>query len=879
VSPAAAEAPTPAGAAHLPVRFEANVGQTDPRASFVARGAGFGLFLGSDGATLALDGGDGATRALRMRFVAASADAAITGDRPLEGRSSYISGSDPSRWRRDVPAYGAVRYAGLYPGIDAVFYGADGRVEYDLVVAPGADPGRVALAFDGADGVRATETGDIAVALSGRDVRLRAPVAYQVIDGERRVVPSAFRLAGATVRLALGAYDRGRALVVDPVLSYSTYLGGSGVDRVTAMAVDPAGNAYVAGSTTSADFPTQFGLAIPSRMRDAFVAKLAPDGGSLVYSTYLGGSDNDAAMGLAIDASRAVYITGTTSSADFPVAGSAFTRRGTGEDSFVAKLAPDGSSLVWSGAFGGSGDDNADAIAVDASGNVYVTGATNSFDYPTQFPIQISSGGGDRDAFITKLNPSGTALVYSTYLGGSDRDDANAVAVDATGNVVVAGFTASTNFPTRRALQAANAGGRDLFVTSLNATGTEIVYSTYLGGGNDDVAQAIAVAPDGSIFLTGESFSGDFPVEGTLAANAGGGDVIVVQLNSSATDVLFSTFVGGSDEDQGNAFAIDAAGAAYVTGSTRSTNFPVKLPLQTETNDANTDAFVVKINPTGTRLAFSTYFGGNGADRALAVAVDGSGNVYIGGATFSTNLPTQGPIMTDRDDEDGFVVKIGNAFVDLSVAVSAAPEPVRSESNLTYTITVQNAGPDAAGNVAVMFVVPAGTTFVSADVPGGSCTTPTPGGTGTVTCTIPSLASGATATATVVVNVTAPAGSNVDATASVTSTAVDTNAANDAASVRSSVITPVDPPVITSVTKLVTEGKPFRIRIDGSNLQPGIQVFIGDDQTPWPSVKYKSTTRITLKGEGLKARFPNDVPVRIRLVNPDGGEAETTFAR
>jgi uncharacterized repeat protein (TIGR01451 family) len=873
VAPAVrAESPAPERGVRASLRFEPNVGQTDARALYAARGAGYGVFLTRDGAVLALDGA-----AVGLGLAGASPSARVVAEAPLAGTSNYLSG-DPARSRTGIPGFGAVRYREIYPGVDAVFYGNEGRLEYDFVVSPGADAGALRLAVSGVDALR-LEGPDLVMRAGRHELIQPAPIAYQTGPNGRRAVAAAYRLDGATVSIEVGAYDPRLPLVVDPVLNYSTYLGGNAFDAVTAIAVDRFGNAYVAGETLSTDFPTQFGLGGGSQARDAFVAKLDRTGRELLYSTYLGGSGDDAATGLAIDEAGNVYVTGRTASLNFPAAGGGLVRRGSGNDVFVAKLAPTGSSLVFASVLGGAGDDTARAIAVDASGAVYVTGSTDSSDYPTQIPLQISSGAGNEDAFVTKLNAGGTALVYSTYLGGSDRDVGLGIEVTPTGAAVLAGGTRSTNFPVRRALQNMNAGARDAFVTAIGPTGTELDFSTFLGGTLNDVASAIALGPEGAIHVAGQTFSDDFPTEGESLENAGNGDAFVTRLSPTANDILYSTLFGGAGEDHGTSVDVDSTGSAYVAGFTMSADFPTRLPLQTDPGDGASDAFVVKVNTVGTRIAYSTYFGGTGADRADAIAVDGSGNAYVAGVTASTNLPVQDPIVTDRAEEDGFVVKVGNAFSDLSVTISASPEPVRSGSNLTYTVTATNAGPDAAGNIVVTIQVPAGTTFVAAESTQGTCELPPVGSGGEVSCLVGTLASGATATLTVTVRVTAAQGQTVGATATVTSTATDVVLENDTDSVVSSVIAPVDPPIVTSVSSLVVVGKPYRVKITGSNFQPGVQVYVGADTTPWPKFKVKGTTMITLKGSNLKQVFPKNVPVPIRIVNPDGGEVTVSFTR
>jgi uncharacterized repeat protein (TIGR01451 family) len=859
----------------LPMRFEPNLGRTDAEVAYVARGAGYTVFLTPEETVLALrDGG-----ALRMRLDGSRPPSQIAAEGKLPGSSSHFAGADPSRWAADIPGFERVRFSGVYPGVDAVYYGNDRSLEYDFVVAPNADPGAIGIALDGADEVVLGHDGALRLRVGGRDLVQHAPVSYQFVDGVRRPVASRYVLDGGLVRIAVGAYDASRELVIDPVLSYSSYLGGSGVDEALAIAVDGAGNTYVAGATSSLDFPRRGGLQTPSRASDAFVAKIAPDGASLVFSTIVGGSSEEKAYGLVLGSDGAIYLTGSTTSVDFPVV-LGMSRRGAGADAFVVKLAASGAQILSSSAFGGGADDTARAIAVDATGAVYITGSTLSADFPTQLPIQVGSGGGNEDVFVSKIDPSGANFAYSTYLGGGARDVGLGIVVDSAGAVTVAGGTNSTTFPVRRAFQNQNAGARDGFVTTLVATGTEISTSTYIGGTFNDAVNGIALGPDGALYLTGQTFSDDFPTMESIQENAGGGDAFVTKLDATMAAIAYSTFLGGTGEDQANAIAVDPTGSAFVAGFTASTDYPTRLPLQVDTNDSANDAFVTKLNTLGNRIAYSTYLGGSGADRAEAIAVDASANAYVAGTTLSANFPVANPFGTDDDVEDGFVAKIGDAFADLSVTLAATPEPVRSNDLLTLTATVSNAGPDSAGNVTVSIATPAGTVFESATSTAGTCETPAQGAAGTVRCHVGTLASGESATLTLRVRVTANQGATIAATASVTSTVADTVPANDAASTTSSVIEPVDPPIVTSVSKLVVAGKPYRIRIDGANLQFGAQVFIGGSATPWPDVKYKNGTRIILKkGATLKAAFPKGVPVEIRIVNPDGGETTTSFTR
>lgn len=650
--------------ARLPLSFEPNRGQTDNRARFLARGGGYTLFLTDRGALLSLARGERERPALlRMGFAGASSRARVTGGDELAGRVNYLVGGKRSRWRTNVPTYATVRYRELYPGIDLLYYGRGGRLEYDFRLAPGADPAQIVLRFRGAQ-VRLAENGDLLVRVGGESVRQLQPVAYQRVTGRRRAVASRYELlGGGRVGLRLGSYDRARPLVIDPVLLYSTYLGGGGQDDAEDIAVDGAGSAYVTGMTGSTDFPVgnpidgTFGSPNP----DVFVTKFDPSGGGLVYSTYLGGGGGETGRGIAVDGSGSAYVTGSTSSGTFPVESPQQAMLGGPFDAFVAKLDPSGSGLVYSTFLGGSGNEFGFGIAVDGSGNGYVTGnTTSSANFPIQAPQQSLYGGGGADGFVTKFDPSGSAHVYSTYLGGSDFEGGADIAVDVTGSAYVVGETKSTNFPPEDPQQPMKGGLSDAFVTQFNASGSAHLYSTYLGGSLDEYGLGIAVDEAGNAYATGFTESANFPLQNALQPTPGtGGDGFVTKFNASGSAHLYSTYLGGSGSDQGSGIAVDGAGNAWVTGQTQSTNFPVQGPSQ-PLNGGRRDAFVTQLNTSGSALVYSSYLGGGGNDDGFGIARDVAGAVYVAGGTESTNFPTHGPFQADSGGgRDAFVTKIG----------------------------------------------------------------------------------------------------------------------------------------------------------------------------------------------------------------------------
>lgn len=682
----------PEAFARLPLAFEPNVGQTDARVAYLVRGAGYTLFLTKDGeAVMSLANSTRLRRAhgreplprpprvrapsvLRLQFLGARPTGA-SAERRLPGRVNYLRGDDRDKWRRNVPTYRRVRQQEPYPGIAIEWYSRGGQLEYDFLLKPGADPDRIRLRFAGARDARLARNGDLKLTVGRHHLRQLRPLAYQRDGSRRRRVSARYSIArDGSVALRLGRYDRRRALVIDPVLSYSTYLGGPCDDIAQGVAVDAAGSTYLTGLTCSTAFPTKDPLqsANAGGNYDAFVAKLTPDGSALAYSTYLGGDDTDEARGIALDGSGRAYVAGLTYSTDFPTANAMQSVKRGGVDAFVARLSADGSALAYSTYLGGSDFDVANGIALDASGSAHVVGHTTSADLATAGVVQPTYRGGFEDGFAAKLAPDGSALAYATYLGGGGRERANAIALDAGGSAYVAGYTDSTNFPTAGALQPAKAGSTDAFLAKLGPSGDALPYSTFLGGGGSDTANGIAVDEFGSAYLAGETSSADFPTDGPLQpANAGGGDAFVTKVAPDGGALIYSTFLGGPPApvnpdgsadgyDRATGIAVDAGGSAVVVGATRSPEFPTVDPIQPD-NAGRDDAFVTKLRPDGGALAFSTYLGGSNYDRAYAVALDGSGNAYPTGYTLSTNFPTARPLQPEHAPgitTDVFVAKI-----------------------------------------------------------------------------------------------------------------------------------------------------------------------------------------------------------------------------
>ena len=666
--------PVPASNAGA-LRFEPNQGQADPEVRFLARGPGYGLYLTRAGATLAVGRPGVAPTAVTLRLAGAAAVEPI-GEGPVPGLTSYFVGSDRTRWRTGVPGYRGVRYPGVRPATDLIYYGTGPRgLEYDLELAPGADPRGLRLTIDGVERVALDADGAAVLSLpGGGELRQAPPRAYQEgPGGERVAVLARYALdRDGSLGFDVGAYDRTRRLVIDPELLFSSYLGGSNSDGAVAVARDLGGNIYLAGYTLSTNFPTVTPLqASNGGSYDVFVTKLYP-GHTLAYSTYLGGSAEDRATGIAVDADGNAYVGGYTYSTNFPTSAPFQAASAGAPDAFVAKLNPTGSALVYSTYLGGTSSDTAYGIAVDSGGAAYLTGSTFSAGFPTAAPIQASLKG-TTDGFITKLNQAGSALVYSTYLGGGSDEVANGIAVDQVGGAYVVGWTSSTNFPISRPLQAALSGSSDIFVASLDTAGAAFNYSTYLGGSGIDVGEAIAVDASFSAYIGGYTNSTDFPTRTPLQPAFGGTyDGFVSKLGPTGSALAYSTYLGGAFYDRVNGISVEG-GQANVVGYTESFNFPTFTPYQASHGGGLDDGFLTTLTADGATLAYSTYLGGNSDDIAHAVAVV-QGHTLVAGTTRSPNYPTFRPLQGTNHGGpwDAFLTHFG-----------PPPAPVPATSGLT----------------------------------------------------------------------------------------------------------------------------------------------------------------------------------------------------
>ena len=717
--------PAPVVPVERPVVFERNDGQTDARARFVARACGYRMFVTPDALAIGLDSPSG-RHPVRLAFAGASSTATVEGEQPLAGRVNYLRGSDPKAFVTGVPTFGAVRISDLYSGIDAVVYGRDGDVEYDLIVKPGANASNIRFELEGIRRASLDANGDLVLDTPAGELRQRRPVAFEVTGEVRTPVPARFRLSGDfSVCFDVTRCDPSATLVIDPVLSYSGYVAGGGDESGAGVTVDAAGSAYLVGGSSSLDFPTTAGTVSQSLAgsTDGFVAKLTPDGSAYAFSTYIGGIADEGIARAVVDASGNIYICGGTSSTNFPTTAGAFDTAFSGGsfDGFVAKLAPGAASILYATYLGGSGDDGIASIAVDAGGNAYVTGGATSSDYPTTpgaFDTSNVSLVGLPDAVVTKLNPTGTALVYSTYLGAAFNLEAGvAIAVDASGSAYVGGAT-NGGFPTKAGSfdTSFNGGSFDGFITKLNATGTALVYSTYLGGSDEDYVFGLAIDGSGNAYVTGFTPSTNFPVLNAFQPTIGGGfDAYVTKLNATGAALVYSSYLGGSGNEGltsaggtelqlAGGIAVDGSGNAYLTGFTDSTDFPVVAAWQ-PSRAGGFDAFVAKVNAAGSAKVYASYLGGALEERGLGIAVDSAGAAYVTGFTLSQNFPTTAGAMRATPGgnavSDGFIAKIGSGPGDtpgIYVPASGAFF-LRSSNSPGPAVAVFTFGPPASGFV------------------------------------------------------------------------------------------------------------------------------------------------------------------------------------
>ena len=702
------------------IGFEPNLGQAEAGISYLARGSGYTLAFQPEGVTLYLAGEEGPS--LRLRFSNANRTPQLDAIAPLGSYSNYLLGQDSEGWVSSVPSYHRLLYRDLYPGIDLLWYGNGRWIEYDFLVAPGADPKQIGMLLEEvqAEGKSWIDpSGNLRAGRGEKAWMLRAPTIYQPPSGEevsrigesvssrwrppsppegsRRIEGSYDLQENGEIRFALGQYDVTRPLIIDPVLEFSTYFGGIGMDVANVVRVDRSGNIYLAGETESLNFPTRAGFSSTmGGTSDAFVVKLNPSGTAILFSTFLGGRNpGDRIWDLQVDEMGQILVCGETNSLNFPVsedAGQRFFRGNT--DGFLSILTPDGRTLAYSTYLGGSFQDIAYGLAIEEAGSVVVTGQTRSSNFPTRRALQPDLLGAS-DVFLTRIDKQGE-IQLSTYLGGPDHDPTGtgeeigySIAVDPEGNIYLAGLTGSPGFPTVRAVQPHFGGVEDGFVCKLAPSGETILFSTFLGSSRSDTLRGLAVDAFGQAHVTGSTFFGDYPTASPLQPiYRGNTDAFVTKLSATGDRLLFSTFLGGTGPENigtlrstvpSSALAIDRVGNVYLTGKTGSRDFPVVAPLQGELH-GDSDSFVSVIDPAGSSLLFSTFFGSrftgiNWVDeRALGVTVNPSGTIYLAGQVLQNDLLTKRPLQGTYGGglSDAFLAVISSGQETRLAPVSAA---------------------------------------------------------------------------------------------------------------------------------------------------------------------------------------------------------------
>lgn len=713
----------------LPLYFEQNEGQSDHEVAFFAHAPGYALFLTQQEAVFSLTrmvqggGNDGRISAvLRARLEGASSHATITGQGKLPGHSNYFLGSDPSQWHTDISQFASVRYDEIYPGIDLIYYGNHQQLEYDFVVRPGADPNVIQLSFQGADELRLDDSGNLILHTRAGELIQHRPVAYQIVNGQHQTVDGRFAVNGSHVSFVMGDYDRHQPLVIDPTLSFSTYLGGGKDTALNAVAVDSSGNIYVAGYSSGSSYPVQGAFQASNNgaattASNAVISKLSPDGQTLLYSTYLGGSHSDAAVALSVDSSGSAYVAGNAASSDFPLK-SAFQGSFTPAHSpFLTKLSADGASLVYSTFISGTTNpDTATALAIDSNGSAYLLGNALSTDFPTKNPFQASNSGNnplnttpENNLFLSKFSADGQSLVYSTYLGGAGNDRGNAIAVDSSGSAYLVGSAQSANYPLKNPIQNINRQSSTQLgmavITKVAADGQSLVYSTYFGGTTGSVGDAgtsIAVDGNGIALVGGVTGSTDFPtVKPYTAKNPNSTQTgFLTRFAADGQSLLYSTYFGGTGTDAIRGVAFDSAGNIYFSGGTSSGNYPLTIPIQsTNKGSANglSNAFVTELSPDGQAIFYSTFLGGSGStgigDSAYGIAVDSGNHVAIAGTTHSADFPTlhayQGSTTISQADGAGFVARI-NPYIAPTLSISGSPTQLALGQSSTLTWSAAN---------------------------------------------------------------------------------------------------------------------------------------------------------------------------------------------
>ena len=658
-------------AASQPLSFEANQGQAPAPTRFLARKHHFAISLSPSEAAISIANAQcQCNKTLNLRFVGSNNEAQAVGEQLLNEKTNYLIGNDAKDFLTNIPHYARASFKQVYPGVDVVYYGDNRRLKYDILLAPGSDPNIVKIRYDGIEELKIDRDGNLVFNLTGGSIVQPKPVIYQAVKDKRRYVTGNYVIDSKNqVGFRLGSYDKTSPLVIDPVLIFATYLGGSGTEEGVGVATDFEGNAYIVGTTSSLNFPIKAGgfQTTKAAGKDVFVTKLNPNGNGVVYSTFIGGSLDDFGYGIAIDSNGNTYITGTTASANYPATAGALQKtRGGSNDAFVTKLNASGSALVYSTYLGGAGNEEGFGIALDFIGNTYVTGVTGSSNFKVTNNAMQSSLSGPTDAYVTKLDPLGSTAVFSTYVGGAGADIGFGIALERSdNNPIITGVTDSINFPaTSGAFQTISAGSTDAFVMKLNDVGTTVRYATFLGGSGIDAGLGIAVDSTGNAYVHGLTDSANFPTTaGSLQPANGGGesDAFVTKLNTAGSTLIYSTYIGGNGVDTSAGIALDVSERVTLSGTTSSANFPVTGDAIQSMFAGVKDAFVSRLNQNGSGQFYSSFIGGAQSEEAFGVVIDAGANTYITGITGSANFPTTtGTFRTaSAGSTDGFLVKIG----------------------------------------------------------------------------------------------------------------------------------------------------------------------------------------------------------------------------
>ncbi len=698
----------------LPLTFEVNGGQTDPQVKFISRSKGYTAFLTNGGIILSLhpstfpstsaplQANPGSSRrpvSVELTFMGAANNPSVVGENLQPGIVNYFMGNNPTKWKTNIATYGMVRYRNIYPGIDLLYYGSQRQLEYDFEIRAGADPNEIQFEVIGAEQLNLDSQGNLLITIGTQQLRLQSPNIYQRFNSQRMAVSGSYVLTDSQhVAFKVGSYDPTRPLVIDPVLIYSTYLGCSDDDVIDSLATDSAGNVYIGGTTDSVDFPVTSLGSLAAGNDHAFVVKLDPTGSNLVYADYIGGNAWDYGFALTIDAQNEVYLTGSTSSSNFPVV-NAFQSTYIGSyNAFLTKISAGGTSLLYSTYLGGSGADWPTAVAVDAISDVYMAGYTSSTDFPianAYQPTVSPNQGGNYGfyGFVTKFVPDGSSLAYSTFIGGSTNvayvngngcpcwgsptNEIIGLALDSSGNAYIAGNTNTYNFPTTTtAFESSDSTLNNSvigFVSKLTSSGS-MDYSTYFYEYSGFITNLFAIAVDGSgsAYVTGMAANdGSFPVTSNTICNAPvmGAScdwAFVTKFDETASTLLYSTFLPPFNDAYPTTIVLDANNDAYVLATTSGPLVSGVNPIEAYSGDS--DLLLVEIDPTASTVVFATYLGGSSYETAGAMSLDASGNLYVGGTTSSTDFPTtQGAFQTQSqlggnpDLMSGFVMKIGSA--------------------------------------------------------------------------------------------------------------------------------------------------------------------------------------------------------------------------